>query len=108
MSKHVDFFNDLVAWAESDAAVAAAEDAVQARGLDYRTEDSAAIEREFAKAGRPSLSAGSVEKGASPRRQVRLPRDLNDALDRYAAENSTSASVIMRQALERFLANPAA
>ncbi|KAB1504139.1 CopG family transcriptional regulator [Corynebacterium sp. 320] len=101
-------FDDLSAWAESDAAVAAVEDAVQTRGLEYRTEESDTIEQEFARAGRPSLNANPMGNGASPRRQVRLPHDLNDALDRYAAETGTSASHIMRLALERFLSNPAA
>lgn len=101
-------FDDLAAWAESDAAVAAAEDAVQVRGVNYRTAESEAIEREFAKVGRPSLNTHHASNGASPRRQVRLPHDLNEALDSYAAETGTSASHVIRQALERFLTNPAA
>ncbi|MGG7464785.1 ribbon-helix-helix protein, CopG family [Plantibacter sp. YIM 135347] len=52
--------------------------------------------------GRPSLS-GTDGAGLSPKRQVRLPADLNALLDARAAAEHRNASEIMRDALVMYL-----
>ena len=52
--------------------------------------------------GRPSLS-GTNGAGLSPKRQVRLPADLNAQLDARAAAEHRNASEIMRDALVMYL-----
>lgn len=42
--------------------------------------------------------------GRSPRRQVRLPESTNDALDAYVREHNTTASAVIRDAVEAYLA----
>ncbi|WP_431030866.1 ribbon-helix-helix protein, CopG family [Plantibacter sp. RU18] len=49
--------------------------------------------------GRPSLHG----TGVSPKRQVRLPADLNALLDERAALEHRNASEIMREALAAYL-----
>lgn len=54
--------------------------------------------------GRPTLGHDHAEgTGSSPRRQVRLPHELNQRLDSYAAEHHRSVSEVMREALEHYL-----
>lgn len=58
--------------------------------------------------GRPSLgSTHATGKGASARRQVRLPERTNTALDDYATAHGMTPSAVIRQALDAFL-HPAA
>lgn len=54
--------------------------------------------------GRPTLGHDrATGRGASARRQVRLPEHTNTALDIYAAEHNTTASAVIRDALEAYL-----
>lgn len=53
-------------------------------------------------AGRPTLS-GTTGSGRSPKRQVRLPADLDAALTRRAEEEHRRPSEIMREALSQYL-----
>lgn len=55
------------------------------------------------RAGRPSIDPDPEATGATPRRQVRLPRSLNTRLDAAAAEQGRSASDIMRDAITAYL-----
>ncbi|MDO4900211.1 gamma-glutamyltransferase [Actinomyces sp.] len=56
--------------------------------------------------GRPTLGhARATGRGASARRQVRLPETTNTALDAYAAEHNMTPSAVIRQALDEFLAS---
>lgn len=55
-----------------------------------------------ARLGRPSLD-GSAGSGRSPRRQVRLPHDLDQLLDQRAAEQHRTPSELMRDAIDRYL-----
>ena len=56
--------------------------------------------------GRPTLGHDhATGRGRSPRRQVRLPADTNAALDAYAAEHNTTASAVIRDALNAYLAS---
>ncbi|CEI27560.1 Hypothetical protein PFCIRM516_09645 [Propionibacterium freudenreichii] len=58
----------------------------------------------LARVGHPSLGHGNATGcGRSPKRQVRLPEELNDRLDRFTAAHNTNASQIMRRALEDYL-----
>jgi hypothetical protein len=52
--------------------------------------------------GRPSLS-GEDEPGASPRRQVRLPRTLSQRVDALAKKQHRTASDVMREAVEDYV-----
>lgn len=52
--------------------------------------------------GRPSLN-GTPGGGASPKRQVRLPHDLDAALDARAARDGRQPSAIIRDALTEYL-----
>lgn len=52
--------------------------------------------------GRPGLS-GNPGTGRSPKRQVRLPRDLDQLLDQRAALEHRTASEIMRDAIGQYL-----
>lgn len=51
--------------------------------------------------GRPSLSGG--RRGESPKRQVRLPADLDARLLERAAAEETTASAIIRRAIDMYL-----
>lgn len=101
-------YEQLAMWAESDDAIDAVRDAVKVRGVSYRTAESDRVEEEFAQAGRPTLGHRYSGKGASPRRQVRLPGELSDALDEYALKHGISASQVIREAITQFLINQAA
>ena len=50
--------------------------------------------------GRPSLTAASVE---SPQIKVRVPMNLKKALDKEAKRRGETKSVIVREALEKYL-----
>lgn len=89
----------LSTWAESDAAVEALESSTAPRDTD---QGRFALEA-FRRAGRPRLGESRRGSGRSPRRQVRLPDELNAALDCYAVEHGVNPSEVMRQALARFL-----
>jgi hypothetical protein len=52
--------------------------------------------------GRPSLSGGPGT-GRSPKRQVRLPLELDQLLDQRMRVEQRTASEILRDALERYL-----
>lgn len=96
--------NELSTWAESDAAI----EALKLSDAPRDTEESRIALDAFQKAGRPRLDGTSSGSGRAPRRQVRLPADLNRALDTYASEHNTTASEIMRQAISRFLSDSTA
>jgi len=56
-------------------------------------------------AGRPALGhTHATGRGASARRQVRLPESTNTALDAYAAQHNTTPSAVIRDALAEYLA----
>ena len=55
-----------------------------------------------ARLGRPGLG-GSVGSGRSPKRQVRLPHDLDQLLDQRAAEQHRTPSELMRDAIDPYL-----
>ncbi len=56
--------------------------------------------------GRPNLGQTRAQgKGSSPRRQVRLPDPINNQLDRYSAKTGQTPSQVIRDALERYLAD---
>ncbi len=59
--------------------------------------------------GRPNVGHRRAQgKGNSPRRQVRLPENINQQLDTYAAETGQTASQVIRDALENFFEGRAA
>jgi hypothetical protein len=78
---------DMSAWAESDAAVTALENTTTPSDTPEGRE---ALDI-FRRAGRP--------------RQVRLPDDLNSALDTYATRHNLRPSEVIRAALDQYL-NP--
>lgn len=54
--------------------------------------------------GRPNLGEDrAAGRGRSPRRQVRLPQDLNARLDDYARAQETTVSDVIRDALTDYL-----
>lgn len=56
--------------------------------------------------GRPNLGQDhATGRGRSPRRQVRLPRQTDAALDAYVKAHGTTASAVIRDALEAYLAD---
>lgn len=56
--------------------------------------------------GRPNLGASrATGHGRSPRRQVRLPEELNKQLDSYATARGESVSDVIRDALTHYLAS---
>lgn len=75
-------------------------------GITFDDLDLSPAERErfdrLARVGRPRLS-GSTGQGRSPKRQVRLPIDLNQELDARAKREHRSASDILRDALTAYL-----
>ncbi|WP_130840235.1 CopG family transcriptional regulator [Corynebacterium neomassiliense] len=95
---------DMSAWAESDAAVTALENTTTPSDTPEGRE---ALDM-FRRAGRPRLDGESSKKGHSPRRQVRLPDDLNSALDTYATRHNLSPSEVIRAALDQYLNTPTA
>ena len=57
--------------------------------------------------GRPTLGHDhATGRGASARRQVRLPEHTNTALDAYVAAHGTTASAVIRDALDAYLNHP--
>ncbi|MEV0946994.1 CopG family transcriptional regulator [Rhodococcus sp. NPDC049939] len=52
--------------------------------------------------GRPSLSK-DAPAGLSPRRQVRLPKEVSDEVDRIAAESGIKPSEVMREAITLYV-----
>lgn len=57
-------------------------------------------------AGRPKLGhTHATGTGRSPRRQVRLPEDVDAALGAYAAQHHTTPSAVIREAVNEYLAN---
>lgn len=56
--------------------------------------------------GRPSLD-GTAGNGRSPKRQVRLPRELDAALTERAAAENRRPSAIIRDALSDYLSKKA-
>ena len=56
--------------------------------------------------GRPGLGqAHATGRGRSPRRQVRLPEHTNAALDAYIEKHGTTASAVIRDAVEAYLSH---
>ena len=54
--------------------------------------------------GRPGLGQShATGRGRSPRRQVRLPEHTNAALDAYIEKHGTTASAVIRDAVEAYL-----
>lgn len=88
----------LTRWAESDEPTRSG--VTVARCDDAAREGRALVRM----AGRPSLGrTAATGNGRSPRRQVRLPYDLNSELDRYVHAESTSASEVIRLAVSEYL-----
>ena len=55
--------------------------------------------------GRPGLGQShATGRGRSPRRQVRLPEHTDAALTAYVEKHSTTASAVIRDAVEAYLA----
>ena len=71
------------------------------RGADAARAGRELLERVGA-GGRPSLGSDD-ETGESPRRQVRLPRNLSQRLDSLAKEQHRTPSDVMREAVERYV-----
>jgi len=56
--------------------------------------------------GRPGLGQShATGRGRSPRRQVRLPEHTNAALDAYIEKHGTTASTVIRDAVEAYLSH---
>ena len=88
---------DLTAWAESDGPV---DD-----GFTLGDEEARRLaDRTMRMAGRPALdSHRATGEGRSPRRQVRLPAELNEELDRFARQTDTTPSKVIRDALGEYI-----
>jgi hypothetical protein len=94
-------------WAESDAPFAGPPSGRTLSGEAAREAGRRILEQYGS--GRPSLGHEHAQgKGSSPRRQVRLPQEVNDELDAYAAEHGQTASQVMRDALKEFFERRAA
>ncbi|MCP3425151.1 CopG family transcriptional regulator [Rothia sp. AR01] len=89
-------------WAESDAMPEAIKTAETIR---EGTPENHAAERAMLEAvtGRPNLGAVHSGAGASPRRQVRLPKAMSDRLDAFAEAEHKKPSEVIREALEKHL-----
>lgn len=67
--------------------------------------DEAALRAVFT-GGRPNLGhTHATGRGASTRRQVRLPEHTNTALDTYAKTHGLTPSAVIRDALNAYLTN---
>lgn len=90
----------LSAWAESGAPF-------ETPGKVLRGPEAAKAGRAaLARAGRPNLgNENATGKGRSPRRQVRLNTSTNKRLDEYAKAHGKTASEVIREALDDFLAS---
>lgn len=90
-------------WAESDAPFTNMAPTVRV----FAGEEAVRVSRELlAKAGVGQPNLGHVHAqgtGRSPRRQVRLPEDVNQRLDAYLAAHDTTASAVIRTAIEEYL-----
>lgn len=93
-------------WAESDDVFTQPAQAPTRTGEEARAAGREILER-FA--GRPNVGHTRAQgKGSSPRRQVRLPENINQQLDRYTSETGQTASQVIRDALENFFEGRAA
>ena len=97
-------YAELADWAETD-------DAAEAFAAADDTPDDAtflavqeAARREL---GRPRLDGQTPGAGAgrAPKRQVRLPKQLDDQLAAYSTAHSTTRSAVIREALTAYLAS---
>lgn len=92
-------FTELADWAESDESAA-----TPALGTTFHGDDAVRASREFLGRGRPTLGASrATGEGRSPRRQVRLDAETNARLDAYADQTGSTASEIIRAALQAYL-----
>jgi len=100
-----DHYNALSEWAESydfttdtDAVVTRGEGPEPGRAFLAPFMSPAELDT-VTRRGRPSLSGA----GTSPKRQVRLPADLDAALQERARAEGRKPSAVMREALARYL-----
>lgn len=105
MTKSIDQqkYQRLADWAENDPEFF---DALRSAHVIEGTDATRHEAAEMIKAarGRPSLGEEQAKgRGRSPRRQVRLPEELNRKLDVFAAEHERTPSEVMREALESYL-----
>lgn len=90
-------YDALAKWAEEEKNITAAAPASIIAGK------AAAEAGKMLLAGKPSLGHTTAQGyGRSPRRQVRLPHELNTKLDNYAKQHDITASQAIRTALEYF------
>lgn len=98
-TRHGIDFTELADWAESEQATSTPQTSPVFHG-----EDAQRASRAFLGRGRPSLgSSHATGQGRSPRRQVRLDAETNARLDAFAAEHDTTASSVIRDALNAYL-----
>ncbi|MFT8705077.1 hypothetical protein [Bifidobacterium aquikefiricola] len=84
-------------WVESDGPV----DSGVTLNID---EADRVAEQTLRMVGRPSLGhQQATGVGSSPRRQMRLPYELNSELERYVHAERTTASEVIRLALSEYL-----
>jgi hypothetical protein len=100
-----DHYNALSEWAESydfttdpDAVVTRGEGPEPGRAFLAPFMSPAELDTVTGR-GRPSLSGA----GTSPKRQVRLPADLDAALEERARAEGRKPSAVMREAIENYL-----
>ncbi|AFV90660.1 MAG: ribbon-helix-helix protein, CopG family [Acidipropionibacterium acidipropionici] len=91
---------ELSDWAESDAPF----DTPQTSPVLTGDEAKEASRAFLARVGQPTLGHSHAQgTGRSPRRQVRLPEDMNARLDAYASRHGGNASAIIREAVAEYL-----
>ncbi|MDR5698272.1 ribbon-helix-helix protein, CopG family [Agromyces aerolatus] len=101
---------ELSAWAESKAfdignpeeILVGPEAAAAGRSLMESIVGEEALDRAINRGGRPSLS-GTTGSGASPKRQVRLPREVDERLLARASREHRDISDLMREAIVAYL-----
>jgi Ribbon-helix-helix protein, copG family len=100
-----DHYNALSEWAESydfttdaDAVVTRGEGPEPGRAFLVPFMSTAELDT-MTRRGRPSMSGA----GTSPKRQVRLPADLDAALEERARAEGRKPSAVMREAIENYL-----
>ncbi|MFD4368668.1 ribbon-helix-helix protein, CopG family [Rhodococcus sp. NPDC058521] len=93
-------YDELSQWAERDMTLPMESDAAE-RGDDAAAAGRALLER--VGVGRPSLARDAGISGASPKRQVRLPRPLSNKLDELAERQDRKPSELMREAVEEYV-----
>lgn len=91
-------YHRLAEWAENDD-----REIHPDRGLLGQHATDASRELLRRTAGRPSIDTDAGASGPTPRRQVRLPRELNSRLDDLAASQHRSASDVMREAIAAYV-----